>query len=142
MFVKRMGQDGFDLALEVAIAADLAIVHEQVRLVAEGMAIGARQCGAGRGPHMGKEQAATDLAAEAAQVLVGPGGQDFVIDARLGSVAIPAQSEAITIGLGLGLGRVQRLVDQRMGRGIDQLIEKDRRSEIGEKAAHDFLLGL
>ena len=103
-------------ALDARIAADLAVMHEEVAAMGEGMAVGPGGRGAGGGAHMGEEQAGAHLIAQGAQVLVGPGGPHLAVDARLGPLAVPADAEAVAVGLGLGLGRVKRLVDQRMRR--------------------------
>jgi len=56
--------------------------------------------------------------------------------AGLRPLAVPPHAESVAVRLGLALGRVLRLLDQRMaGRG-DQFLEQDRLAVIGEKAAH------
>ena len=85
---------------------------------------------------MGEEEPRAHLLAQAAQVLVGPGGPHLTVDARLRALAVPPDAEAVPVRPGLGLDGVEGLVDQRMSRGADELVEEDRRALVGEKAAH------
>src|SRR5690606_23245919 len=49
---------------------------------------------------------------------------------------VPADSEPVTVGgLNAHLG-VQALVDQRVGRLVEDAVEQDRRARIGEPTAH------
>src|SRR5690606_33869771 len=97
-----------------AVAADLAVMHEEVAAMNEGVAVRPRRRRAGRGPDMGEEQMRAYLPRDREQVFVGPGGPDLAVLAGFGPLAIPADAEAVAIGAGLGLLGMQRLVDQRM----------------------------
>lgn len=52
------------------------------------------------------------MAGDVAQIIIRPCGQDFAVKPRLVALAIPAKPKAIAIGLGLGLFRMKRLMDQ------------------------------
>ena len=92
--------------------------------------------GAGGGAHMGKEQVRVDLFGEGAQVRVVPGGQHFAEHAGLGLEAVPADAETVAIGARLALEALETLLDQRVVRLEDQVLEKDRVAPIGNPAAH------
>src|SRR3982074_3681981 len=77
-----------------------------------------------------------DMAAEIAQVLVGPGRPDLAVETWLGMLAVPAHAETVTVG---GGGRFQRplaLYNQRVRRGGDILLQRDGFAAIGYPAAH------
>src|ERR1700704_4444396 len=77
-----------------------------------------------------------DMAAEIAQVLVGPGRPDLAVETWLGMLAVPAHAETVAVG---GGGRFQRplaLYNQRVCRGGDILLQRDGFAAIGYPAAH------
>ena len=87
---------------------------------------------------MGEEHPRPDLLAEVDEVLVRPGRADVAVQARIDPLAVPADAETVAVGLRLRLGRVERLVDQRVRRCADEVGQEDRLTGIGEKAAHDW----
>ena len=100
------------------------------------MAVLARDGGAGGGTHMGEEQRRLDAARQREQVFVGPRRHDLAINARLGALAVPADAETVAMRVRLGLRGAQRLVEQRMRRAADQLVQEDGLTDIGDEAAH------
>src|SRR5690606_184281 len=74
--------------------------------------------------------------AEVAQILVRPCGPYLAIEARLLVLAVPSEPEAIAVRAGGGLECADALVDQRMARRGDIMLERDGFSAIGNPAAH------
>ena len=56
---------------------------------------------------MGEEGPSPHLLAEVDQILVRPGWADVAVEPGIRSLRVPADAEAITVGLGLRLGGVQ-----------------------------------
>lgn len=59
--VEVVGEAGLEGAADLLETADLAVVHEGPTAEREGMAVGPARRAAGRGAHMGEEQAGPDL---------------------------------------------------------------------------------
>ena len=79
-------------------------------------------------------------ARELAQVAVVPGRLDAVEDAGVVADAVPADAEAVAVGRLGPQPRVQALVDQRVLRPVQQLLDQDRRAGVCEPATHLRLL--
>ncbi len=140
--VERVGDERLDLPPQARPVADHAVMHEQPAAAGEGVAVRARDRRAGRRAHMREIEVRVDVAAEIAQVLVGPGRPDLAIEPGLRMLAVPAHAEAVAVG---GGGRFQRplaLHHQRMGGGGHVLFQRDGFAAIGNPAAHRMFLGL
>jgi len=85
---------------------------------------------------MGQKQRRDDHAAQAGQVAVGPCGQHVAILPRPFVPAVPRDAEPVAIGAQLCLGRRMALLQQRMDRVNDHILQRDGRAEIGGEAAH------
>src|SRR3954454_12857175 len=73
---------------------------------------------------------------EVAQVAVVPGRLDAAVDARRTLFVVTAGPDAVTVrGLGAEL-RVEALVDQRVLRLVEQVVDPDGRPRVCEPAAH------
>src|SRR5690606_2838975 len=96
--IDRIAQMAFQPAAQTVEMADLAIMHEAPATGNEGMTVGAAGKPAGRGTHMREKQARAYLSRQAAQVLVGPSGQDIPIKAGFLAMAIPGDTETVAIG--------------------------------------------
>ncbi len=100
MLVELVGDHLLDAALDLGVAADLAVVHEHPRSQREGMAVRARGGRAGRGSDVGEEEARANLMRYREQVLVAPGGADVAEDAGPRALAVPADAEAVAVHVG------------------------------------------
>ena len=118
------------------VAADLAVVHEEVPPVCEGMAVGGRNVARCRRADVGGEERAADLPAQREQVAVRPGRQDAMVGAGLLALAVPADAAAVGVDHRLGFARRERLGDRARPAGDQQPVEERRGAEIGEEAAH------
>src|SRR3954462_10673681 len=77
---------------------------------------------------------------EVAQVAVVPGRLDPAVDARRALFVVPADPDAVTVrGLGAEL-RMEALVDQRVLRLVEQVVDPYGRPGVCEPAAHVSLL--
>src|SRR5215475_10753738 len=104
------------------------------------MAVRARDRRAGRRAHMGEIEMRVDVAAEVAQILVGPRRADLAIEPGFGVFPVPAHAEAIPVG---GGGRFQRpltLHHQRVRGGGHVLFQRNGFAAIGNPAAHRMVL--
>src|SRR5262249_33165365 len=134
--VERVGNQTFDPPPQAAPVADHAVMHEQPAAAGEGVAVRARDRRAGRRAHMREIEVRVDVAAEVAQILVGPRRADLAIEPGLRVFPVPAHAEAVAVG---GGGRFQRpltLHHQRVGGGGDVLFQRNRFAAIGNPAAH------
>src|SRR5689334_12478093 len=100
------------------------------------MAVRPRGRRRGRGAHMREKEMRADVAAELAQVLVRPGGTDLAVEPWLGMLAVPAQSEAVPVGGRRRFEGANALLDQRVGRGGDVVLQRNRFTAIGNPSAH------
>jgi len=89
-----------------------------------------------------EEDRSDDVAGELAQVAVVPGGLDAVEDRRGILVAVPADPEAVAIGLLGAEPRVQALNDQRILPTVEERLEQDRGAGICEPAADAPILAV
>ena len=90
----------------------------------------------GRGTHMREEQVRADVAAQIAEVLVRPGGAHLAIEARLGMISVPSETEPVAIGARGRLQGVNALRDQRMLRLRHIMFQSNRGPAIGDPSAH------
>src|SRR5262252_7385595 len=70
------------------------------------------------------------------QVLVRPGRAHLAVDARLIVAGVPAEPETVAVDTGERLDRAHALLDERMRRRGDVVLQRDRLSAIGDPAAH------
>src|SRR5205814_9247332 len=70
------------------------------------------------------------------QVLVGPRRPHRAVEARLVVAGVPAETEAVAVDAGQRFERPHALLDERMARRRDVVLERDRFSAIGDPAAH------
>ena len=119
-------------------APQVAVVHERVAAVLEGVAVGlAHLQHLGGGAHVGQHAAAPRDARELAQVAVAPGRGDRAEDGRLPyAVDVPGEAEPVPVQRLFPLLGVEALVDQRVARGRDQLGKRQRLTAIEGEAAH------
>src|SRR5215210_2939734 len=121
--------------------ADEAIVDPQPVAVTEGVAVGLLHRGARRGADVGQEQRRVDVASDLAEVAVVPGGLDAVENGGSFDVrGVPADAEAVAVrGIDAHAG-VAALVYQGVRGLVEQPLDEDGRSRVGEPAAHHLLL--
>ena len=130
---------GLDLPADFQPATDLPVMHEHIAPMHEGMAVGPHGRGTGRCAHMRKKQRGPHLIAQRFEIFIRPCRMHFPIKTRHMPLAIPADPKAVTIGFCFGFLGMQRLMDQRMGRGADQLFHKNFFAPIGQKPTHNPL---
>jgi hypothetical protein len=85
---------------------------------------------------MGEKQRRADVPAKMLQVLVGPGRAHLTIEARLITLAVPAEAEAIAVRAADRFLGLEALHHQRVGGLGDIPFERDVFSSIGDPAAH------
>jgi hypothetical protein len=93
--------------------------------VAERVAIRLLHRRARGGPDVREDERRDDVAGELAQVAVVPGGLDAVEDRRGVLLPVPADPEAVAVGLLGAEPRVQALDDQRVLPAVEELLEQD-----------------
>src|SRR5262249_56994989 len=84
----------------------------------------------------GEEQMRADVAAQMPEVFVRPRGAHLAIQPGLLMAAVPAEPEAVAVDAGKRLDRAHALLDERMRRRGNVVLERDRLSPIGDPAAH------
>ena len=89
-----------------------------------------------RGADVSEEVPGADVGGELSQVRVVPRRLDALEHARGGSGVVPADPEAVAVRRLRPELRMQALVDQRMGGGVQRLAEQDRRTRVGKPATH------
>ena len=134
--VELVRDQRLDPAAQPRPVADQPVVHEHPAAAGERVAVRPRDRRAGRGAHMGEIEVRADVAAEVAQVLVGPGRAHLAVEAGLRMLAVPAQPEAVAVGGGGRFERLEALHHQRMGGRGHVLFERDGLPAIGDPAAH------
>src|SRR3954447_22494378 len=92
---------------------DVAVVHEQPAVVAEGVAAGLLHGAADRRPDMREEQRGTDVAGKLTKVAVVPGRFGAVEDAGSVGGAVPTDPEPVAVGRLGPEPRAQALGDER-----------------------------
>src|SRR5690606_39002997 len=102
----------------------------------EGMAVGTAGKPPGRSPHMRKKKARPYLSRQAAEILVGPCGQNIPVKARLVAMAVPGNAEAVAIGPCFGFMRIVALRHERMAGRRNDVFQIGFRSEIGGPTTH------
>ncbi len=119
------GVDGeHEVALDLVEVADHAVVHPQPAAVPERMAVRLLDRRARRGPDVGEHERGLDVSRQLTQVAVVPGGLDAVEEAGRLAGAVPADAESVTVRrLGAEL-RVEALVDQRVLRLVEQVLDR------------------
>jgi hypothetical protein len=85
---------------------------------------------------MGEEQRRLELVRQALEVAVVPCRHDLVIGAGNVALAVPADAEAVAVGADPRLAGMQALLDERILRLEEQLLQIDRRPAIGQPSAH------
>ncbi|QTK81477.1 Hypothetical protein AT6N2_L0571 [Agrobacterium tumefaciens] len=134
--IEVVWNEGIDVAPDLLIAADLAVMHEQILAMGERVAIGAGNFARCGGAHMRHEHARAKLVAKRRQIGIRPGRSRVAKDAGRSALAIPAEAAAIAVHNGFGLSRGHGLADQRCF-GLDQkAVEPDRFTGISKEAAH------
>jgi hypothetical protein len=100
-------------------------MNEQPLLVTEWMTIGSLHRRACRCPDVCEKHAGLDLRGQRLQIGVIPGGPDILVDARDIAFAVPANSETIAVRRRRCIRCAQALVNQRMLRLEQDLVEKN-----------------
>ncbi len=85
---------------------------------------------------MRKKKARAYLPRQTAEVLIGPGGKNIPVKARLAAMPIPSNAKAVTIGAGLGLMRIMALRHERMTGRRYNVFQIGFRSEISGPTTH------
>ncbi|SUW34596.1 Uncharacterised protein [Brucella melitensis] len=104
----------FQPAAQPVEITDLAVMHEAPAARFKRVAVRPAGKPAGGSTHMRKKKARAYLPRQTAEVLIGPGGKNIPVKARLAAMPIPSNAKAVTIGAGLGLMRIMALRHERM----------------------------
>src|SRR4029453_19603283 len=89
-----------------------------------------------RGADVGEEERRRDSGRELFQVAVVPRGMRAAVEPGRPVLAVPADTEAVAVRGRGAHPRVQALVVRRVLALEEQLLALDRRSRVGEPAAH------
>src|SRR6188472_4533695 len=84
---------------------------------------------------MGEHQAGADMRRQLPEVAVVPRGLDALEDRRRLLLAVPGDAEPVAVRRLDPEPRVEALVDQRVCRLVEQLLQGDRRARVCEPAA-------
>jgi hypothetical protein len=129
-----------ELSLHVVEPRNRSVVHPQPATIAERVAVRLLYGRPRRCSDVREDESRADVPGKLAQVAVVPGRLDALEDAGLPALSVPADAEAVAVGrLGAEPG-VEALIDQRVGGFVEELLQQDRRTRIGEPAAHISLL--
>jgi hypothetical protein len=129
-----------EVALDLVELTDQAVVHPQPPAVAKRMAVRLLDGRAAGGADVREHERRAHVRGELTQVLVVPGGLDAPEDAGLLALAVPAETEPVAVRRLRAELRMEALVDQRMAPLVQQVLDQDRGSGIGEPTAHVALL--
>ena len=127
-----------ELALHPREVADEAVVHPEPAAVAERMAVRLLHGRSGGRSDVREDEPRPDVRGEVSQVSIAPGRLDAVERPRRLAVAVPADAEAVAVRRLRTHRRVQALVDERVLRLVEQVLEKHGRPRIRKPAAHYF----
>ena len=89
---------------------------------------------------MGKKQTGGNVVGQIAEVIVVPCRLDLPVNARDIPITVPAYADAIRVDRGFGLERVHALINKRMFRLIDQLIQINGGTTVSLPTTHEFTL--
>jgi hypothetical protein len=90
----------------------------------------------GRRADVREEQRRADLGSDLVQVAIAPRRRDAAIEAGRLPLAVPAEAEAIGVGLPAGQPVAAALLDERVLRVVEQDLGVDRIAEVGHPPAH------
>jgi hypothetical protein len=90
------------------------------------MAVSLLHSRADRRTDVRKEMAGAHVAGKLVEISVVPRRLDAMEDTRLWLIVIPADAEAVAVGRLGAESRMQALVDQRVSRGIQRVLQQDR----------------
>ena len=134
---EETGVDGEQqVAPQSLVVLDEAVVHEEPAAMAERVAVRLLDRGPGRGPDVGQEERRGDPRRDLMQVAVAPRGRDAAVQARGLVVAVPAQPEAVRVGVAAGEAVAAALLDERVRRVVQERRRPDRVARVRHPAAH------
>ena len=117
-----------EVSLHLREPVEEAVVHPQPAAVPERVAVRLLNRRARGGPDVREHERRGDVPGELAQVAVVPGRFDAVEDRRALLLAVPADAEAVAVGLLGPEPRVQALDDERVLPAVEELLEQDGRA--------------
>src|SRR5436305_13590862 len=115
-------------------------MHEQPTAMPERVTVGLLNWRTCCRAYVGQENRRFDLIRELTQIAVTPSRLDAAIQPGDVLVAIPAQAEAICVGIPTCQAVPAALLNERMLRLVEQYLGPDRISKVGHPTAHSSTL--
>ncbi len=125
-----------EIALDLVEVADEPVVHPQPASVAERVAVRLLDRRARRRANVREDEPGPYVRGELVEVPVVPGGLDAVERAGRVADAVPPDPEAVPVRRLGSHRRVQALVDERVLRLVEELLQEHRRARVREPTAH------